>query len=115
MYDDECGFCTWFVEWALRHGEFEPVGFAELSPEQRARLPDDYEECMHLLTDDAVYSCGTAAERIIELSTSGAAPLLRVLRRVPGYPDSRDALYRWLADYRDVWGRYRSASPPASR
>jgi len=115
VYDDQCGFCTWSVELALRHGEFEAVGYSELSPDQRARLPESYERCMHLLTDDAAYSCGAAAERTIELALPATRPLFGVLRQLSGYTRFREGLYRWIADRRAVWGRYRSASPPASQ
>ncbi|MCU4802034.1 DUF393 domain-containing protein [Halobacteria archaeon HArc-gm2] len=115
VYDDQCGFCTWSVELALRHGEFEAVGFSELSPDQRARLPESYDRCMHLLTDDAAYSCGAAAERTIELALPATRPLFGALRQVPGYARFREGLYRWIGDRRAIWGRYRSASPPAGR
>jgi predicted DCC family thiol-disulfide oxidoreductase YuxK len=115
VYDDQCGFCTWSVELALRHGEFEAVGFSELAPDERARLPETYEGCMHLLTRDAAYSCGAAAERVVELTVPATRPLFSLLRRVPGYARLRDGLYRWIGDRRAIWGRYRSASPPASR
>lgn len=115
VYDDQCGFCTWSVELALRHGSFEPVGFSQLSADQRERLPDEYERCMHLLTDDAIYSCGAAAERTIERTVPAIRPLFSMLRHVPGYARFRERLYRWIGDRRAIWGRYRSASPPASR
>lgn len=115
VYDDKCGFCTWFVERVLEREPAEPVGFAELSAEERSRLPEDFERCMHLLVDDAVYSCGAAAERTLALAAPGLAPLFRALRAVPGYPALRERCYRWLADRRALWGRYRSAEPPATR
>lgn len=115
VYDDQCGFCTWSVELALRHGEFAAVGFSELSPDQQARLPESYDRCMHLLTDDAAYSCGAAAERTIERIVPATRPLFGALRQVPGYARFREGLYRRIADRRAIWGRYRSASPPATR
>lgn len=114
VYDDDCGFCTWSAGLALRHAEFEAVGFRELSPEQRARLPDDYERCAHLVTDDAIYSCGAAAERTIVGMVPATGPAFAALGRVPSYRRLREWLYRWIADRRAIWGRYRSASPHRS-
>ena len=65
VYNDDCGFCKWAVRWLLRFGEFDPVGYGELTPDEKARLPDEYDDCMHLLTDDAVYSCGEAFEQCL--------------------------------------------------
>ncbi len=113
VYDDQCGFCTWSVELALAHGEFEAVGFSELTPDQRARLPEDYENCAHLLTDDAVYSCGEAAERTLELMEPASGYLFGTLRRLPGYDRLRERIYRGFADNRGTLGKYRSSSPPA--
>ncbi len=64
VYDDDCGFCTWVAEYADDHGEFELVGFSDLTPDQRARLPANFEECAHLLTHERVYSCGAAMEEV---------------------------------------------------
>ncbi|MFB6073912.1 MAG: DCC1-like thiol-disulfide oxidoreductase family protein [Haloarculaceae archaeon] len=113
VYDDDCGFCTWATRVALHYGAFEAVGFSDLTPDQRARLPDDYERCAHLLTDDAVYSCGAAAERTLERMVPALAPLFGVCRRSPTYVRFREWLYRLIADNRDLLGRIRSASPPA--
>ena len=113
VYDDQCGFCTWSVEYAVARGEFEPVGFSELTSEQRARLPDAYEDCAHLLTDDAVYSCGAAAEKTLELMEPSSGYLFGALRRVPGYDRVRERIYRGFAENRGTLGKYRSSSPPA--
>jgi len=39
VYDDDCGFCMYMIRWLLRFGEFDPVGFSELTPDQEARSP----------------------------------------------------------------------------
>ena len=114
VYDDQCGFCTWSVEYALARGDFEPVGFSELTPEQRERLPDDFEDCAHLLTDDSVYSCGEAAEKTLELLSPATGSMFGVLRRVPGYDRIRERIYQGFARNRGTLGKYRSSSPPAS-
>ncbi|WP_129114340.1 DCC1-like thiol-disulfide oxidoreductase family protein [Halegenticoccus tardaugens] len=106
VYDDDCGFCAWSAALADRYGTFELVGFGELTPDQRARLPDGYESCVHLLTDDAVYSCGEATEQTLVRMGVAVRLLVSALRRVPGYPKAREAAYRWLADRRAIWGRF---------
>ena len=65
VYDDDCGFCTWCAGVGERFGNVEAVGFAELSPDQKARLPEDWHESAHLLTDDAVYSGGAAIQAVV--------------------------------------------------
>jgi predicted DCC family thiol-disulfide oxidoreductase YuxK len=113
VFDDECGFCTWCARFAARHGDVDLVGFEELTPDQLARLPDDYETCTHLLTDDAVYSCGEAVERALAHDFPFLAPAFTVLRRVPGYEWLRERLYRWGADNRVLLGKVVRDEPPA--
>ena len=108
VYDDDCGFCTWCAAVAGRSGEFDLVGFAEVGPALRERLPADYEDCVHLLTDDAVYSCGEATERALARMNGGADALASFLALFPGYPTLRERGYRWAADRRDWWGRLAS-------
>lgn len=113
VYDDRCGFCTWCTEFALRRGHFEPVGFSELTPDQRDRLPADLEASAHLLTDDAVYSGGEAVEQTLARIYPFLDPVFATLRRIPGYAWLRESLYRFGADRRDLLGKLRSSSPPA--
>jgi len=115
VYDDDCGFCTWCVAVALRLGPFDPVGFADLTPDQRARLPDGYENCMHLLTDDAVHSCGRALEAVVARCGLPGALLVGALRHLPGWASLRDRGYRWVADRRARWGRYVTREEPERR
>lgn len=108
VYDDDCGFCMYAVRWFLKLGDFEPVGFAELTPDQTARLPAEHENCMHLLTDAAVYSCGEAVEQCLSrcgLVSRGAVGLARLF---PYWQHIREQGYRFVADRRAIWGRYRS-------
>lgn len=113
VYDDRCGFCTWATEFALRRGEFEPVGFSELTPDQRARLPPDYETSAHLLTDDAVYSGGEAVEQTLARIYPVLDPVFETLRGIPGYATLRERLYLFGAHRRDLLGKLRRSSPPA--
>lgn len=110
VYDDDCGFCTWCAVFADRHGDFELVGFSELSADQKARLPEDWDQCAHLLTDEAVYSCGKAVEQTIGRFGPVCRRLVRLVSRLPGYRRWRESLYRWGADHRDWWGKIVSKS-----
>ena len=106
VYDDDCGFCTYVAARALELGEFEAVGFGELDDDLRARLPDGYEECVHLVTERRVYSCGEAVEQIAKRTGATGWWLTAAARGLPGYPEARETLYRWAADRRDLWGRF---------
>lgn len=115
VYDDACGFCTWAARRLARRGGVTLVGFTELSPDQRARLPADYERCAHLLTDDAVYSCGAAMTAALAATGGVAGRAVAALETVPGLPQVRDRVYRWAADNRDLLGRIVRVTPPAER
>ena len=108
VYDDDCGFCTWTAEFVARRSDVEVVGFSELTPERRARLPPDYESCAHFLTGEAVYSCG----RAVEAALAQLSPLLdhafALARRLPLYAAARERAYRRGADHRDLFGRFLS-------
>ncbi|MFB6137305.1 MAG: DUF393 domain-containing protein [Halobacteriaceae archaeon] len=111
VYDDECGFCTWAARRLADRGGVRLVGFGELTPDQRARLPGEFRHCAHLLTDDAVYSCGEAMTRALEATGGLPARLLPLARRVPGFAAARELCYRWIADHRGVVGRLLRATP----
>ncbi|KDE57650.1 thiol-disulfide oxidoreductase [Halostagnicola sp. A56] len=113
VFDDDCGFCTWCAEFAAERGEFELVGFRDLTPDQLARLPADYEECAHLLTQEGVYSCGEAIEEIGTRLETPTRHLAVAFRRFPGTEGAREPLYRRVADNRDLFGRIVSRTPPA--
>ena len=115
VYDDDCGFCTWSAEYADRRGSFEVVGFSELTPELAERLPTDYENCVHLLVDDAVYSCGRATEEVLIRLDAPARYPARAFRRLPGRASVREPLYRLVADNRDLAGKVARREPPARR
>jgi predicted DCC family thiol-disulfide oxidoreductase YuxK len=104
VYDDDCGFCTWSAEFVSRHGEFELVGFSGLTPDQRARLPADYEQCAHLLTDRQVYSCGEAMEEAFARTDLATAEIVPLLRQTPGHETRRERGYQWVANNRDIFG-----------
>mgnify|MGYP002760731503 CR=1 FL=1 len=108
VYDDECGFCMYMIQWLLRFGEFNTVGYSELTVEQENRLPDEYDTCMHLLTADAVYSCGKALEQSVATFGVIAHTSVQVVSQVPCWREIREYGYRFVADRRSIWGRYRS-------
>jgi predicted DCC family thiol-disulfide oxidoreductase YuxK len=81
----------------------------------RDRLPDDYEDCSHLVTEDRVYSCGASIEEAFARSDLGerARPVVDRVREFEGYGTVREGAYRWVADNRDLWGKLLSKTPPA--
>ena len=115
VYDDDCGFCTWSAEYADRRGSFDVVGFSELTPELRERLPADYEDCVHLLVDDAIYSCGHAIEEVLARLDAPIRYPTAAFRRLPGRALVREPLYRLVANNRDLAGKVARREPPARR
>ncbi|RJT04372.1 DCC1-like thiol-disulfide oxidoreductase family protein [Halococcus sp. IIIV-5B] len=115
VYDDDCGFCTWCADWAVRNGDFDPVGFSDLSPDERDRLPENWEECVHLLADGQVYSCGKATEEVLARTGRVPGDLVHFLDGFADYERVRERAYRLGADNRDLLGKVVSASPPAGR
>ncbi|TMT87530.1 DUF393 domain-containing protein [Haloterrigena sp. H1] len=114
VYDDDCGFCTWWAEFFDGRSDLRIVGFHELTDELRERLPDDYEECAHLVTDDAVYSCGASIEEAL-VRADAVGPVDEViafLRHFEDYDQYRERAYRWAANNRDRLGTYLSTTPP---
>jgi len=117
VYDDDCGFCTWWADLIAAHSAMDLVGFSALSAELRDRLPEAYEECAHVVTDDAVYSCGEAIEVATLRSEYGdeVEPLVDFLRNFEEYGRLRERAYRWAADNRDKLGLVVSKTPPARK
>lgn len=117
VYDDDCGFCTWWAEFFDARSDLRTVGFRDLSDELRERLPDDYEDCAHLVTDDEVYSCGAAIdEALVRADVGGPVDdVVTFLRQFDDYEQYRERAYRWAANNRDQLGRYLSTTPPARR
>ncbi|MFB6111156.1 MAG: thiol-disulfide oxidoreductase DCC family protein [Halobacteriaceae archaeon] len=104
VYDDACDICTRSATFVAAHADVRLVGFADLGPDQRARLPPDWESCAHLLTDEAVYSCGEAMVRAIEYTGLPGTGLFRYCRHLPGWPWLREAGYRLIAANRGRLG-----------
>jgi len=115
VYDDDCGFCTWWAEEIARRADVDLVGFSELTDEMRARLPEDYEACAHLLTGGEVYSCGEAIEQALVRSDllEESNPVVEFAREFDEYEQLRERAYRFVADRRDFFGKFVSKTPPA--
>jgi predicted DCC family thiol-disulfide oxidoreductase YuxK len=114
VYDDDCGFCTWWADYFGHRADLKLVGFGELTDDQRERLPDEFETCAHLLTDETVYSCGAAAEQVLVRADipPGAEELVQFFRQFEDYERLRERLYRELADRRELWGQFISTDAP---
>ena len=108
VYDDDCDFCTRSARLVAREGTVTIVGFSELSAEHRERLPENFRDCAHLLTEDGVYSCGEAVERSFERAGLVPGFLLATLRSIPGYATARERGYRFVAKNRGTFGRFYS-------
>ena len=116
-FDDDCGFCTWWAEYVAERSDVRLVGFSDLDADLRDRLPETYEHCSHLVTDEGVYSCGASIEEALLRTSriSPARPLVERLRRFGTYEVAREWGYRRVADNRTFWGRVMSKTPPARR
>ncbi|MDS0223211.1 DUF393 domain-containing protein [Haloarcula sp. S1AR25-5A] len=117
VYDDDCGFCTWWADFIDERSDLEIVGFSELDEGLLERLPDDYESCSHLVTDEAVYSCGESIETALTYTDMGkpARPLVSFFGQFEDYERLRERAYRKVADNRSTWGKVMSKTPPARR
>ena len=115
VYDDDCGFCAWWADYLAADVDVEVVGFSELTPDLRDRLPDDYEECSHLLVGGERYSCGASIEQAFVGTSLGAdlRPAVRFLRNFEDYERLRESAYQWVAENRGLLGQFLSKEPPA--
>ena len=122
VYDDDCHFCTWATTFVIRRSDVVPVPFSgvkgddsPLSDAERERLPDDYNECAHLLTDDAVYSCGAAMERSFVRAGVFPAELADFLDEFEEYVELRERVYDLVSHNRDLLSMIVSRDPPARK
>jgi predicted DCC family thiol-disulfide oxidoreductase YuxK len=107
LYDGECGFCKWLVQWLLawdRAGEFRTLPIQ--SPAADALLGHMSEEdrlgSFHLvLPDGSLVSGGPAIPELLR-RLPGGGPLAAVSGRVPG---PTDRAYRWIAANRSALSR----------
>lgn len=113
VYDDSCHFCSWVAERAIYYGPFEIIGNSEVPDDLQERLPDNFEECSQLVTDDAVYSCGESAEQTLVRMFPVLTVVFAVLRNVPGYPEARERLYHTVSNNRPYIQKVIGTEPPA--
>ena len=105
VYDDGCSFCTRIARAVERRADVSIVGFSELEPAHLDRLPSAFRDCAHLVTEDAVYSCGEAVERAIAEIEGVPAAGISLLRVLPGYVPARERGYQFVAAHRGTFGR----------
>lgn len=122
VYDDTCHFCTWSAVFAVRRSDVQPVrlsnvqsGESRLSDEERERLPDGYEECAQLITEDAVYSCGAATEQSLVLTGTIPRGLVGVLNGFEVYETLRERAYHLLSNNRGKVAPLIGMEPPVSK
>ncbi|MFB6283160.1 MAG: thiol-disulfide oxidoreductase DCC family protein [Halobacteria archaeon] len=110
VYDDDCGFCKWWAEIYRKHSSIDVLGFSEISPKLEELLPDDYENCSHVVTEDRIYSCGASMEEAFVRSSFGKPfrPIIKFLRTFKLYNLFRAKAYRFVADHRDTAGKFLS-------
>ena len=118
VYDDECGFCTWCAQRLIDYSDLAVIGFSDLGDEQLARLPEDWRDGAHLITDEQVYSFGEAIEQAFERSELAPPKVdetLDFLRQFSDYNRLREKLYREAADRRALWGKFARQDSPVRR
>ncbi|ELY94114.1 DCC1-like thiol-disulfide oxidoreductase family protein [Natrialba taiwanensis] len=117
VYDDDCGFCTWWADHLSERSSIRLVGFSDLTPELRTELPESYEDCSHLLTEEGVYSCGASIEQAFLRSDidGPAREFVQFLRHFEEYDRLREHGYQLVANNRDLFGKIVSKTPPARR
>ena len=108
VYDDDCGFCTWWAEFFAHRTNLETVGFDELTDDQLEQLPDDYESCAHLIVGETVYSCGAAIEQSLVRADlpPGFGEIADFLGQFEDYERFRERVYREFADRRALLGQF---------
>jgi len=118
VYDDDCGFCTWCAQQLVDHSDLDVVGFSDITDEERERLPEDWEDGAHLLTDEQVYSFGEAIEQAFarsDVAPPGTDDAVGFFRQFRDYNRLREKLYREAAERRDLWGHLVRQEEPVRR
>lgn len=114
IYDDDCGFCSWWANFFYNNSDLSIISFSELTKKEIDVLPKHYEKCAHLIIENKVYSCGKAIEQAF-LHTKKIkyiSPLIMLLRKSKTYNKFREWIYRYIANRRGFFGRYLSKNPP---
>lgn len=114
LYDRDCGFCRWSVEWILRWDRARRLRAVEIqSPEGErllAAIPAQRRlESWHLVgPDGSVRSAGDGAAPLARLLPCGR-PLAFLLGLSPALTERA---YRWVADHRAGLARLLRIRPP---
>jgi predicted DCC family thiol-disulfide oxidoreductase YuxK len=97
LYDDDCGFCKWMVQWFLlwdRKGVLRTLPIQEADALLGHMDPELRLESWHLALPDGSLSSGGAAFPPLLRLLPGGRPLAAAVARIPGVTDRS---YRWVA------------------
>jgi len=110
VFDGDCGFCRYTVEYARAVTDTEAPGRVDYQPYQSAAAAhpevslEDYQRSIQLFTASGRYDGAEAAFRVLAL-----APRLHgwlwCYRHVPGFARLTEALYRFTARHRKAMHR----------
>ena len=122
VFDDACGFCTWWVRFVRERSDLRVVGFSALEGEAGEaeygevleRLPVNYEDCAYLLDGEDFYTCGAAMEEaLVRSDLPGGLDLagpVGFFRHFEDYNRTRETVYRWVAEHRGLLSHLMSAN-----
>lgn len=94
--------------WLAKRRVVHVTGYSDADSALIDRLPEDWERCAHLVTDDAVFSCGEAMELAYLQTDHWGTGIVLVGRTIPGYSTLREVGYRVFANNRPLVGRLMS-------
>lgn len=106
VYDDDCEFCTDSVEFleSVSDRGYELVGFSDLDEELETKLPENYEECFHVVSGELVFSCGEGVRYVL---SSGDVNSVRFrMLSAPLLQESVDSGYEFVARNRSMISRF---------
>lgn len=111
FYDGDCAFCNFWVKTAIRYDRGKKLQFAPLkSPMAIRHLGTDIQnDSVIFLKGKQVFHSSTAALRIAQ-QLDGIWPLLGIFLLIPA--PLRDALYKWVARSRWLFGKSTSCLLP---
>lgn len=121
VYDDSCHFCTWSATFAVHRSDIVPIRLSKvqnddtdsgLTDEERDRLPEDYDECAQLTTDEGEYSCGSAVEQALLRADVLPSGLVDALSGNAAYIGAREGFYHFLSNNRDHVSKVIHRNPP---
>jgi predicted DCC family thiol-disulfide oxidoreductase YuxK len=115
IYDGDCTFCkAWVAYWREATDErvqFEPY---QTAAERFPQVPvEQFKRAAHFVADDGAITNGAQAAFQTATKAPGRAWLLWAYRHAPGFSAISEAVYRWIAEHRNLgyqvtrllWGR----------